>query len=111
MKDYINLKQYTNILRDNISLLGEDFIVAKGMSNPHSWRGSYYDVSFEPKENITLGDMYDAANDAIGTTYRGYKGGEFYMSESTMIHEDYEGGCSCDGLTATDVRNMIDGDV
>lgn len=54
-------------------------IVAHGFHNPHSYRGDYEQLAFEPTENVTVGSMLACAESALGATYSGYKGGEYTM--------------------------------
>lgn len=54
-----------------------------GLKNPHSYRGYYEDLAFEPAENVTVGEMLAAAEYALGETFTGYKGGEYVMGEHT----------------------------
>ncbi len=35
----------------------QDIVVPMGFSNPHSYRGNYIDLAFEPKENVTVREM------------------------------------------------------
>ncbi len=60
-------------------------IVPLGFGNPHSYRGYYEDLSFEPIKNITVGRMLSEAESALGKTFQGYKGGDYTMSEYTSI--------------------------
>jgi hypothetical protein len=55
--------------------------VRHGFTNPHSYRGSYYDLAFEPAWDVTVGDMLADARSALGATFEGYKGGDFVMGE------------------------------
>lgn len=59
--------------------------VPLGFDNPHSYRGYYDELAFEPKENTTIGDMLACAKQAVGSTYGGYKGGEFTMDEYSPV--------------------------
>jgi hypothetical protein len=59
--------------------------VKMGFSNPHSYRGYYDELAFEPQEDTTVGEMLDWAKSAVGATYTGYKGGEYTMSEWTEV--------------------------
>jgi hypothetical protein len=54
-----------------------------GFAEPHSFRGYYDQVAFEPRRNISIGDMLAAARSALGATYEGYKGGEYTMHDYT----------------------------
>lgn len=70
-----------------------DHNVPHGFSNPHSYRGYYEELAFEPKENTTVGAMLAAAREALGNTYTGWKGGEFKMHEYTPVHLAEIGSC------------------
>lgn len=67
-----------------------------GFANPHSYRGYYERVAFEPTGNTTVGNMLAAAKSALGATYTGYKGGEFTMDADSLVHVACWG--QCDGL-------------
>lgn len=62
-----------------------------GFSNPHSFRGSYCDLAFEPTANVTVGRMLADARSARGATYGGYKGGEYTMDGLTDCWLSEEG--------------------
>lgn len=70
-----------------------NLIIPNGFNSPHSYRGNYCDIAFEPAENITIREMIECAKEAIGKTYEGYKGGDFKMSGSTNYHISYYGEC------------------
>ena len=54
-------------------------VVENGFGNPHSYRGYYERVAFEPVARTTIGDMLREAKSALGATYCGWKGGEYVM--------------------------------
>jgi hypothetical protein len=56
-----------------------DLVLTPGWHNPHSWRGSYSEVAFEPKPSATVAECLAAAREADGSTYTGWKGGEYQM--------------------------------
>jgi len=56
-----------------------------GFRNPHSYRGYYEDLAFEPAENVTVAEMTAAAESAVGATYEGYKGGSYTMGGYTTV--------------------------
>jgi hypothetical protein len=57
--------------------------VPHGFGSPDSFRGIYDDLAFEPKEDACIGDMLNHARNALGSTYEGFHGGEFFMHEYT----------------------------
>ncbi|GAB7044878.1 hypothetical protein [Catenuloplanes indicus] len=57
--------------------------VKHGFGSPHSYRGFYEQLAFEPIENTTVGAMLDAACEALDATYEGYKGGTYRMDSLT----------------------------
>lgn len=84
------LKEYIELLKK----FNPEQRVPVGLGNPHSWRGSYDELSFEPVEDTTIGAMLATAEDCVGRTFGGWKGGDFTMTEYTTIHVDYRGRCS-----------------
>lgn len=72
--------------------------VPLGFARPHSYRGYYEQLAFEPEANTTVGAMLTAAKGALGATYEGYKGGEYLMTASTTCWVSNEGDNSGDML-------------
>lgn len=66
-----------------LSRLDPELVVPFGFGNPHSYRGYYDELAFEPRENVKVGDMLADARSALGATFQGYKGGDFTMTEYT----------------------------
>ncbi len=60
-------------------------VVPLGFRHPHSYRGYYEDLAFEPAENVTVGEMLTAARSASGATFQGWKGGDYEMNEWTTV--------------------------
>lgn len=58
-------------------------VVPLGFANPHSFRGHYMELAFEPVRDISVGDMLAAARSALGETFQGWKGGDYTMHEHT----------------------------
>lgn len=75
-------------------------VVRHGFHNPHSYRGDYWDLAFEPTPNITVAEMLTAARSALGTTYQGYKGGDFTMREHTWCWLSEQGDASGETISA-----------
>lgn len=69
-------------------------IIRKGFHNPHSYRGYYEELSFEPLENAKISEMLKCAKESLGNTYEGYKGGEFTMTEYTNCNIAFIGECA-----------------
>ena len=78
-----------------------------GFGNPHSYRGYYDQLAFEPVENTTAGAMLAAAKAAMGTTYQGWKGGAFTMGELTPCWLAWEGSSSDEPLLRMTVEAML----
>jgi hypothetical protein len=62
-----------------------------GLGEPHSFRGYYEDLAFEPERNVSVAYMLANAKKAMGSTYSGWKGGEYVMGEYTECWISYEG--------------------
>lgn len=85
------------VLDDLIELLEwfpRERVVLNGIGNPHSWRGDYNELAFEPIGKTSVGDILDAATSAHGATFEGWKGGEYKMDGGTTIHIEHEGNYS-----------------
>ncbi len=59
--------------------------VPLGFGYPHSYRGCYDELAFEPVRDTTVGAMLAAARAAMGATYQGYKGGSYTMQPYTEV--------------------------
>lgn len=70
-----------------------DKVVAVGFADPHSYRGYYHDVAFEPLRNTTAGAMLAAARAALGATFDGWKGGQYTMTRRTDVWLAVQGDC------------------
>ena len=67
--------------------------VKDGFGSPHSDRGNYENLAFNPVEETTFGAMLKHAKSAMGATFIGWKGGEFTMDEYTYCHIGENGVC------------------
>ena len=62
------------------------------MQAPHSYRGYYSDLSFEPSHAIEASDLSKILkNNILNQKLEGYKGGEYLMDEDTPLWLDYYG--------------------
>ena len=57
-----------------------------GLGRPHSYRGYYSDLAFEPTEGtVKAADLLAQCKAAMGKVFEGYKGGDFVMGEITPV--------------------------
>lgn len=68
-----------------------DRILPIGFGNPHSWRGDYSELAFEPMRDVKLSAMVKAADGTLDAVYEGYKGGSYMMTKHTSCRLDHEG--------------------
>lgn len=68
-------------------------VVTRGFGRPHSDRGNYSNVAFEPRVNVTVQEMLDHARAAVGATFQGWKGGDYTMDEHTEAFIGEWGDC------------------
>jgi hypothetical protein len=63
----------------------EDYalVVPNGFGSPHSYRGYYEQLAFEPAKDVTIGSMLKCARACVGKIFIGYKGGNFEMNTYT----------------------------
>lgn len=60
--------------------------LVEGFKRPHSYRGYYDDVAFEPAgERMKVCDLIAICKSAMGKTFEGWKGGSFEMDETTPV--------------------------
>jgi hypothetical protein len=83
-----------------------DGIVPCGFDEPNSWRGNYEDLAFKPKENAKISDMLKHAKHSMGSTFIGWKGGEFEMNEHTKCWIAKEGVFSNSDCIGTTLLKM-----
>jgi hypothetical protein len=57
-----------------------------GFCEPHSYRGIYSELAFEPCKNTKVGDMLKCCERAKKRIFEGYKGGEFTYNNDTECH-------------------------
>lgn len=93
-------------LIDALETYDPSIVVREGFAEPHSYRGYYEQLAFEPAYSVTIGSMLDAARSAVGTTYHGYKGGSYTMEEWTSVHLANYGECG-DELSERLLRYML----
>jgi hypothetical protein len=82
-------------------------VVPLGFHKPHSYRGYYEDLAFEPCEQTTVGAMLACAKEALGHTYTGYKGGEYTMEEWTKVWLSEYGDNSGQSIGEVLLRYMV----
>lgn len=63
----------------------EQAAVVNGFCNPHSYRGYYEELAFEPTANVTVSSMLRCARESVGKTFEGYKGGSYVMHEGVGV--------------------------
>ena len=87
-------------LIDFLETMDPNLIVKDGFGSPHSDRGSYDELAFTPEAEARIGDMLDYARQADGSTYEGWKGGDYTMDRDTPVYIGEYGDCS-DPITPT----------
>lgn len=77
----MTLGQFIEALKD---LAPERMVM--GFGSPHSYRGYYTDLSFEPVEKaLPAGELLKVAESCMGRVFTGYKGGDYLMGERTPL--------------------------
>lgn len=61
-------------------------ILPDGFGSPGCYRGYYAELAFDPECDVTVGSMLEHAKSAMGTTYQGYKGGDYKMGKYSVVH-------------------------
>lgn len=76
---------YLKELIEALEAADQSHVCEMGFAHPHSYRGYYDQLAFEPARNVRVADMLDCAREALGATYEGYKGGDYTMGEYTDV--------------------------
>ena len=74
-------------------------VVRWGFGMPHSSRGDYSELAFDPAENVTVASMLAHAKSALGSTFEGWKGGDFKMGEYTPCWIEKRGHWDQNGIS------------
>ena len=61
----------------------KDKILSIGFGRPHSYRGYCHDLAFEVVFRVSVADVLDACESAIGREFDGWKGGTYLMDEQS----------------------------
>lgn len=93
-------------LKAVLRAIDEDVLLDFGFSDPHSYRGMYDCVSFEPSPSRPTKDLVQEVFKALQDTYTGWKGGEFNYTENTPVFFTYEG-CVEDGVGCHDYNGEL----
>lgn len=96
-----------NLIRA-LAAVPPDTKIRWGFHRPHSYRGHYSELAFEPCGPTTAGAMLACARDAVGKTFVGYKGGDFTMDGSTRCWLSDYGECTWgEGVITVDMLARI----
>ena len=82
-------------------------VLPVGFYGPHSYRGYYHELAFEMCTNVTVGEILAAARSAVGKTFEGWKGGDYTMDTSSLVHLVQEEGCCGETLGAVSLHLML----
>ncbi|MFB7592381.1 hypothetical protein [Streptomyces sp. NPDC056169] len=83
-------------------------VLPHGFTNPHSYRGYYDELAFEPATDVPVADMLADARSALGATYTGWKGGDFVMRGYTDCWLAEEGSAGGETLGPLLLQFMLD---
>lgn len=80
-----------------------------GFNNPHSYRGYYNELAFEPCDGseTTAGEMLTCCKEALENVYQGWKGGDYTYDENTQCWLSYKGSVSSNTLGSITISLMF----
>ena len=70
-------------LIDWLEAQDQSLTVPYGFGEPYSYRGYCKNMAFEPKMDVTFGEMLGHAKSALGKTFTDYRGREYTMCDYT----------------------------
>jgi hypothetical protein len=74
--------------------LPKETIFINGFHEPHSYRGYYEQVAFEPFDNVTSEALLMSCEASMEGVYIGWKGGEYTYDKKSIFNVAYEGSTS-----------------
>lgn len=75
----------------------------QGISDPHSYRGYYEDIAFEPtSKKVSIAALLKECESSMGQVFCGYKGGDFVMGALTPVWVANYGSC---GIKLISIRD------
>ncbi len=81
-----------------------------GIDRPHSYRGYYEDLAFCSSTSRKRSEVLSSAMSALGSTYEGWKGGNYVMTEKTPLWISAQGenwGIAIVGLEVLDDKILL----
>lgn len=79
-----------------LKMTDKSFVFTKGFNTPHSYRGYYNELAFQPAQDIKLEVVIKSIDRSYIETFEGYKGGEFSYNAETTCHLSWIGNCTED---------------
>jgi hypothetical protein len=64
-----------------------------GPGTANSYRGYYEDLAFNDMQGVTVGQFRSVCSESLGSTFQGYKGGNYRMTEATPLWRAPWGSC------------------
>lgn len=93
MKERAESQMTLGSLIEALSAMPAEAPVQK-VADPHSYRGYYSDLSFEPGVGMTTaGELLALCKGCMGEKFTGYKGGDYWMSGGTPVWLAFYGSC------------------
>lgn len=83
----MNLGQLESMLKTQ----PDNHVCKNGFKSPHSYRGYYDMVSFEPARDVKVIEMKKAVEEALTKQFTGWKGGEYRYDHTTPVYFAIEG--------------------
>lgn len=101
-----------NRLIELLKQAGPYRICKHGFKSPHSYRGYYDRLAFEPANDVPVYEMLASAEEALDSTYVGYKGGVYFMHGNVQVHIAFYGQTDqkhydAEGLTEQELASML----
>jgi hypothetical protein len=85
---------------DRLEQEDPNLVLLKGWKHPHSYRGYYSELGVEPCGPTEVRELIATLKGAIGSTFQGWKGGDYTMHEYVEVYLA-EQGCVGEALTVS----------
>lgn len=105
MKERARTQMTLGALIERLESLPADLLI--GLGDPHSYRGYYSDMAFEEVTPQPVFTLLADCKDAMGKSFTGYKGGDFYMHAGVPLWVADYGCCGLKLMAINDDGSLV----
>lgn len=105
MKERAATQMTLGAMIERLESLPSDLLI--GLGEPHSYRGYYSDLAFEAVTPAPAANLLADCMDAMGKSFTGYKGGDYYMHAGVPVWVSEYGSCGVKLMAINDDGSIV----